>query len=306
MQDAVFGRWEAKEDDEHHSHTAQQHHQFIALSTLRTHRESLQANGVQGWQLFEQMATLNIDHRIQQNKNRCPDCWHDKTNNNCICTSIPIIVAESLPNVQFWILMHHKEYLNGGNSAKLLLQMLPKHRVDLYLFGRTGDFDKLAEDIRMAKDPEHILTLWPGEDARTLVEFIDQLPSDESSWKQQQPHFVASNEPRLRVIALDGTYSNAKHMAKALKKRLGPDAPKQVALHPTTMSVFHRAQKQYGAVAAKTGALRISTAEACALLLTELGAPREKFEQKIVQAVLINNQALSNGSKRDERVSALV
>ena len=299
--------------DQHHDHDKQRARQTQTLTALRSRRASLQSSGVQGWDLFEQMATLAITHRVETERtNRCAKCWHDKVA-GCICDLMPSLRAEldtadtscittipCLPNVKLLILMHHKEYLCAGNSAKLLLQMLPEERIELYIFGRTGDLDRLSSEI--AVDPVHTFTLWPGEQSKTIGEYIDSLP-DDSSWRMHEEQatdkFV---EPLLRVIALDGTYSNAKHMHKTLRKRLGDHAPQHVALHPTTMSIFRRAQKHYGASVAKSlkgnskldnNAMRVSTAEACALLLTELGAAKE-VKDRILEAVALNNRALSH------------
>ena len=73
--------------------------------------------------------------------------------------------------------------------------------------------------------------------------------------------------------------------------------PACIALHPKSVYQFHRAKKNYGNAIQDNlkandrldeRALRVSTAEACALLLMELGA-KEIVQEKITKALLVNN-----------------
>jgi hypothetical protein len=85
------------------------------------------------------------------------------------------------------------------------------------------------------------------------------------------------------------------------KLRQQQDLPplQHVALHPTTLSVYSRAQHGYAEASARTvsqqhadpEALRICTVEAVALLLEELGEPTRNT-RAFVQAVITNNEAL--------------
>ena len=88
---------------------------------------------------------------------------------HCICDQLePLVMRKSVPaspslttptstptstlthhhdnllpnNVKLLILMHQKEWMCGGNSAKLLLQLLPDH-CELFLFGQLGEVDRL-------------------------------------------------------------------------------------------------------------------------------------------------------------------
>ena len=265
---------------------------------MREHRSSFVESGVDGFELFEKMASLNLRYRIEEQRtNRCPSCWYDKEI-RCICDRMPTRVERSLmPNVKFLLLLHHKEFLNAGNSAKILLSLLPKEKIELYVYGREGDFDRLIEEILMDRD--HTLTLWPGGDSQTIEEFLAELPSD-SGWATAQRNReteLCIKSSFLKVVVLDGTYTNAKNMHKTIRKRLKEKAPKNVALHPTEVSKFHRAQKTYGASIAENlknnqnlneKAMRISTAEACGLLLRELGC-QEEVQKTILEAVVLNN-----------------
>ena len=143
-----------------------------------------------------------------------------------------------MPNVKFLLLLHHKEFLNAGNSAKILLSLLPKEKIELYVYGREGDFDRLIEEILMDRD--HTLTLWPGGDSQTIEEFLSELPSD-SGWAAAQRNReteLCRESSLLKVVVLDGTYTNAKNMHKTIRKRLKEKAPKNVALYQQRLRSF--------------------------------------------------------------------
>ena len=284
----------------------------------------------QGMDLFEKVASKSIQSKESARSNRCSHCWHDQTL-RCICHLIPSITNETsttttskttpttssaenqgpllLPTIQVLVLMHYKEYLSAGDDAKLLLKMLPNNS-KLFVFGREGDYRRFEEECSI--DPTHTLILWPEESAITIEEYVNRLPND-SMWKQRRqnrrqpetaPDTAQSNEveeglPILRVIVLDGVYAHARNMYKTMKKQILKQQPlKTVALHPDTVSVYHRAQKSYAASSTATvlqsknpRALHICTVEAYALLLKELGES-STVTQALVDAVRVNNEAL--------------
>jgi len=291
-------------------------------------------------------------------------------------------------NIKVCILMHSKEYLCAGNSAKLLLPLLPpsyqqqQHQehcfseAELFLYGKTGEVDRLYREMNSQENHQQAtMILWPGKHALTVSEFLNRL-SNNNSKKANDDSFIPSVEndgddnadddavtttttkcsgsgdhhPHpsagttttatttiIRAIVLDGTYTQARNMLSSLTKRWGANQmPVTVALSPASSSVFHRAQKNYtkahrqqeqkqqpqdhperhegdknennNGADETTWVQRVSTAEACGLLLVELGAP-VSVQEKIVQAVLINNQALAfartpasgkNAAKADE------
>eukprot|EP00934_Nitzschia_sp_Nitz4_P008194 Nitzschia sp. Nitz4//scaffold134_size62860//25295//26263//NITZ4_006324-RA/size62860-processed-gene-0.29-mRNA-1//1//CDS//3329535484//8184//frame0 len=296
-----------------HPHHATQHlRQSETLQVLRKHRESLIAQGLTGWELFEAMSTYVLDYRISiLQLSRCERCWHDKET-HCICNNLYPISSSYpvLPRVKFLLLIHHKEYYSAGNSGKLLLSILPPGQTEIFIFGKNGDMKRLQEEI--AKDPVHSMTLWPGENALSVESYLEQrnLSMDKIAMDSSSDALprVGVGGPWIRVVVLDGTYSNARTMHKSLKKQLGSVVPPTVRLYPTEPSVFHRAQKSYGASSAKglqkqqedgpdtlledgPVPVRTSTAEACGLLLLELGGD-PGIQKEIVRAVDVNNQAL--------------
>ena len=289
-----------------------------AIVSNRSHAKSLQQSSdgnTSGHNLFEKMATLNINYRINEERHhRCPDCWY--CNVRCVCDLMPTkIDREDLPNidVKILLLLHHKEYLNAGNSAKSLIALLPKENIELYVYGREGDFDRFIDEM-MIDQGRQTAILWPGENAITVEEFTSScLPTQSNNPKMTKSvrsnHVTVENTYQaykeqtqlLRIVALDGTYKNAKNMHKTIRRRLDDEKehamPACIALHPKSVSQFHRAKKNYGAAIHDNlkandrldeRALRVSTAEACALLLMELGA-KDIVQEKIMKALLVNN-----------------
>ena len=280
----------------------------------------MKEQGYKGVELFEKIASRTVEIKETQRTNRCRRCWHDRQT-RCICSFIPPLAEKNvgLP-IKVIVLMHYKEYFSAGNDAKLLMALLPgkRQRSQLYIFGKKGDWNKFQEECSL--DPDHTLLLWPAENALTVDGFISKLPED-SLWRQraeQMPHDTDDADattpnnsesdpqyrnmlPTLRVVVLDGVYSQARSMFKTIKKRFIADSvpvPPHVALHPKTLSVYHRAQKNYAQSSAITvrnssdpDALHICSVEAFALLMKELGES-EYTTKALVKAVEINNLAL--------------
>ena len=213
-------------------------------------------------------------------------------------------------NVKILLLLHHKEYLNAGNSAKSLIALLPKENIELYVYGKVGDFDRCIDEMVIDQGRQTAI-LWPGENAISVEQFTSSCRSihinNSKTTKVGSDVGTSENNKAnkhqtqiIRVVALDGTYKNAKNMHKTIRRRLDEEEhtmPVCIALHPKSVSQFHRAKKNYGAAIQDNlkandrldeRALRVSTAEACALLLMELGA-KEIVQEKITKALLVNN-----------------
>lgn len=256
------------------------------MQRSRSHKQSLLAEGVHGWELMEQMMTLSLERRESspRSRHRCQCCWFDA--DSCICQQInellsrenhilsltssvsSLLLDEQHPavNVKLLILMHPKEYMCAGNSAKLLRMLLPeKHQqqqyqhhitVQYYIFGKLGDVDKLAREMTI--DVSNTMILWPDKNALTVSQFLNQRPhrsqrhstglfSEEDGNSCLKRNLYNLTTPLIRAVLLDGTYTQARNMHKSLRKHLYPTPlPVMVQLHPMNGSVFHRAQKNYG------------------------------------------------------------
>ena len=288
---------ESKLTTSKNNHEAQWERQGEWLEKLRAHKKMLvEEQGMQGWELWEAMASVSLDHKVatlQGRGNRCEQCWHDLQ--YCLCARlgdpIPAKFLEGSIGIKLCVLMHHKEYLGAGNSAKLLLRLMTENS-ELYLYGKTGEFDRLLDELASC-EREDVMILWPGADALSVGNFM----------KKSEHHQQEMKKRTVRAIVLDGTYSQARNMYKCLRKRMvsaGITSIDTVAVNPNNLSVFHRAQKNYGkAHQQQQATTRISTAEACGYLLVDLGVDPSVLE-RITDAVLLNNQALNYARTLDK------
>lgn len=263
--------------------------------------QELVASGAPRNVLLEQQATASLDRRLRAQSNRCERCWHDRAQ-RCICAKVGG-VRLSLP-VKVLVLMHHKEYFRASDDAKLLLMMLPPEQVRLFIFGRPGELESLQAEID--EDPMHALLLWPGDRALTVEQYLETAVPTSSAWRTRGCDAPASVQtidqhapphPVLRIVVLDAVYRTARMMFRHLM-RLQQTPLQHVALHPSTLSVYSRAQHGYAKASATSvgqsgdpAALRICTVEAVALLLEELGEPTQHVHP-LVEAVITNNEAL--------------
>ncbi len=265
--------------------------------------KTLKDQGFEGVELFEKIATRTVELKENSRTNRCRRCWHDKIS-RCICSHIPPLNQVKL-SIKAIILMHYKEYLSAGNDAKLLKALLPDVQSELFIFGKVGEWEKFEAECSV--DPSHTILLWPAEDALSVDDFVTKLPHG-SPWREcRQPNMenesmqnnITSDKSTLRVVVLDGVYSQARAMFRAIKRRFPASiVPPYIALHPDTLSVYHRAQKSYSQSSAKTvekssdpKALHICTVEAFALLMKEFGE-WDETTRALIRAVEVNNLAL--------------
>ena len=265
----------------------------MARVDVKLHAAALKARGITGLELFDALADFELSLKLTVLRDtRCHRCWHDKTS-RCICLHWDKVKISR--NARVLVLMHHREYYSAGNTGKILLALLPTDSASLYVYGRSGDWEDFVKDLALC--PRRTLVLWPGVGALTVDGFLATVGETRSEWAGRGGGADRGGEFQpLRVVVLDGTYNQAAHMLKAMRKRLPPSLmPPAVALHPTTVSVFHRARKSYGAASASeaTKALRVCTVEAFALLLEELGEGAAVVEA-LVAAVVVNNRALAS------------
>jgi DTW domain-containing protein YfiP len=280
-----------------------------AWDSARVDLERHRANGLKGPALFEAVASDSLHRKCDGNPNRCPRCWHDRRT-SCICSQLEPLTL-TLP-VKILVLMHYREFLSAGDDAKLLLALLPPDQVKNYVFGQRNALEQLREEL--AVNPENTLILWPGKGACTVEEWrasraaAGAADAAESGARAEEayddPGASVSSRRLLRVVVLDGVYTHARLMFRTLTAALAADGVRiaHVALHPRSLSLYHRAQKRYSTASSATIsasvstiddplAMRICTLEAVALLLEEVGEPQRTTEV-LLRALVTNNRAL--------------
>lgn len=177
----------------------------------------------------------------------------------CICCAIAKIL-QPLPRdsrgracaVRFVVWMHHKERRRASNTGKLLQLVLPEC-AEVLTHGVAADEARLQELARQSAGRTFVL--FPSEDAVTAAEaFGTSAPTKPA----------AEGESTPVAVLIDGTWNQAQRMHKHFQ-----DLP-HVMVTPTAASQFHwRRQSQED---------RISTVEAAALLLEEIGDAQDASE----------------------------
>ena len=94
----------------------------------RARLDQLASAGVEREDLYKHVSAATVERKQQVHTNRCRTCWHDKAL-RCICWRLEELALVTELPVKALILMHHKEYLNPGDDAKLLVGLLPAAQV---------------------------------------------------------------------------------------------------------------------------------------------------------------------------------
>eukprot|EP00933_Yihiella_yeosuensis_P052110 TRINITY_DN5010_c1_g2_i1.p1 TRINITY_DN5010_c1_g2~~TRINITY_DN5010_c1_g2_i1.p1 ORF type:complete len:334 (+),score=65.94 TRINITY_DN5010_c1_g2_i1:59-1060(+) len=190
----------------------------------------------------------------------------------CICASIAKLREKitTTSNVRFVVWMHHKERRRASNTGKLLELVLPDSSV-VMTHGVRSDEEKLRA---MAEEcGGRIVVLFPSADA---VPAAVALGVDATC--NGNPDKVVEIPPTV-VVLIDGTWNQAQRMHKHFE-----DLPHAV-VSPSSLSQFHwRRQSQEG---------RISTVEAAALLLEEVGLAQDGVCNALHKSLAILMDALT-------------
>jgi DTW domain-containing protein YfiP len=240
---------------------------------------------------------------------KCDDCWQKKK--YCICSEMKRLVSyehqKLYSKFRFIVYMSREEYLCGGNSGHLLSLMFPE-QTSTYLYGCRDDSLLLRQVIlKSEREGGKVCVLFPGSDAITVgqwmnTEFEKNIVVEGSGSLSCGGGGGGEgvNSDILSVILVDGTWRQARKMAKYLKSTLLPQT-KHVTLTlsgESLVSSFHRKQSQAG---------RICTIEALSLFVAEVLAQQTQsstttlnhshaqilFESIIKQSLEISSSALA-------------
>jgi len=164
----------------------------------------------------------------------------------CLCDILASLARQASSHevgrrAQFVVWMHRLERMRASNTGKLLEHVLPGSQVLLH--DRPSDIERLRDLLEEAEG--RALVLFPSKDA---------VPASEA--RAALPGLRGGDLPPLVVVLVDGTWHQAKRMHRTL------EALPHIALAPRGESEYWRRQSQEG---------RVSTVEAAALLLEDLG-----------------------------------
>eukprot|EP01120_Amphizonella_sp_Union-15-10_P003454 TRINITY_DN13875_c0_g1_i1.p1 TRINITY_DN13875_c0_g1~~TRINITY_DN13875_c0_g1_i1.p1 ORF type:complete len:321 (+),score=53.29 TRINITY_DN13875_c0_g1_i1:42-1004(+) len=216
---------------------------------------------------------LTFHRTLKTQKNFCGNCWLKKQ--ICICNGIQKFSTKN----RLLLFLHYKEYMRSSNTGVLTVLGNPESST-LYLSGKLEDEKALKDQIE--KHPHDTFILFPEPKAITLSEFLELRKT-----RYEQSNLTVSPDVPLNAIVLDGTW----RQVKSLRKRL-PDGIPFVKLSNSQLSINTlRTQSTLG---------RISTAEAIAELLKELGEDPNEI-QKLERLLELRIHAVNYQCRRITR-----
>ena len=200
--------------------------------------------------------------KFAESKNRCSKCMLKKV--ICVCQRLDALRATEAVDVV--VLMNHKERFRASNTAKVIEKVCGAR---IFVDGNDddwADFEKLVQE-RMGE----AFVLYPSNVAVSW----DSLP-------------VAANVRPL-IIVLDGTWGQARRLDHKINEFIP-----RVQCSPTTLSRF-LCRRQ-------TQADRVCTAEALALLMSDMGMDQvgSKLEEGLQIVVEGFNMQCFNSTHRPE------
>jgi len=262
---------------------------------------------------------------------KCMTCW--KEQKCCVCEAVRRLFDDERRGkwragalrMRIFVYLSKEEWLCGGNSGRLLGLLFPRETT-FYVHGMRSESERLRADM-FASKAGRLCVLFPGADALTVPEWLarqdsadaaeDRVSVDDAAARDPAAAAAtggapASDEPAgaikkagddpgiLGVLLVDGTWDQARRMAKYLRKALLPSLP-----HTTLtltglqrLSVFRRKQSQEGRVCTSEAlALFLSEvlaakAEACTLSDEVASAAAEACTEVVSEAIQLNNRAL--------------
>eukprot|EP00927_Polykrikos_kofoidii_P056873 TRINITY_DN50962_c0_g1_i1.p1 TRINITY_DN50962_c0_g1~~TRINITY_DN50962_c0_g1_i1.p1 ORF type:complete len:349 (-),score=50.06 TRINITY_DN50962_c0_g1_i1:287-1333(-) len=230
---------------------------------------------------------------VMEEQGKCGRCMLQWS--YCMCARLARLRDEVLEHrtadrIRFVAWMHYRERQRSTNTGKLLEHVLPQSEV--LTFDVEADERRFQDLIAIHKGRAFVL--YPCDGALTpqqlLVE-IGELVSesnvagvDAASADQSTSPSACLNTSMLAVL-VDGTWRQARRMQKYF------DALPKVILEPRRLSQFHwRRQSRED---------RISTVEAAALLLEDLGEPVDGAPSVLYRALQALNGSLERQSHYD-------
>eukprot|EP01051_Picozoa_sp_SAG22_P009113 SAG22_NODE_736_length_7533_cov_9.168281_5_plen_321_part_00 len=239
-------------------------------------------------ELFAAITLENLQHMetAAVAKGKCLRCWQSARNGVCICPDLRPVLLRTPVHIVVWY--HPRDWLCGGDDAKLLRACAGAGNTTQLLFGRPADDEQLTEILR--RGGGRSVLLFPDKTAITADEFVQRARGGGSGGGPAAPgQGEGEDEQPITVVVLNGTWNNVKPILKHFNKHIDPAGRiPHVALKPETLSVYQRATKKNAKGVAPE---HICTVEAVALLLKECGEDEANCNT-LVKYVELNNAAL--------------
>lgn len=199
---------------------------------------------------------------------KCRSCFLVKRE-HCICEGLSALAgrvreAQAYPEVRFVILMNDREYFRSSNTGKLVNHLIPGS--EILIHGMPDSLGRLEELLSQdLEDFNETVILYPSRDSRSVRGYFREMLDSKYSRLfagdagGQQPLVEFYKRLKLKVILIDGTWSQAKSINKSL-----PEHVPRIVIDSKLISDFGPLRKQN-----KAG--NISTVEAAALLIRDIG-----------------------------------
>lgn len=213
---------------------------------------------------------------------KCRSCFLVKKD-HCICMNLSKLAdqikkVQTYPEIKFIIFMNDREYFRSSNTGKLVNLLIPGS--EILIHGIPGTLERLEEILSQdLENYNETVILYPSKDSKSVCEyFLDLKKSKYSEFSDEKTENMSSVEfykkLKLKVILIDGTWSQAKSINKSLPKKIT-----RIVINSKLISDFGPLRKQN-----KAG--NISTVEASSLLIKDI---REVLLHKTGDSALTNN-----------------
>ncbi|OII75592.1 uncharacterized protein cubi_02113 [Cryptosporidium ubiquitum] len=214
---------------------------------------------------------------------KCRSCFLVKKD-HCICTNLSRLAdqikkVQTYPEIKFIIFMNDREYFRSSNTGKLVKHLIPGS--EILIHGIPGSSERLEEIL--SQDLEiynETVILYPSKDSKSVLDYFSDLKENkyfELLGKEPENSLFSTEfyrKLKLKVILIDGTWSQAKSINKSLPKQI-----KRIVINSKLISDFGPLRKQN-----KAG--NISTVEASSLLIKEI---REMLSNIIGDSITTEN-----------------
>ncbi|KAH8582196.1 uncharacterized protein ELE39_002938 [Cryptosporidium sp. chipmunk genotype I] len=214
---------------------------------------------------------------------KCRSCFLVKKD-HCICMGLSGLAEKirkvyAYPEIRFIIFMNDREYFKSSNTGKLVNQLIPGS--EILIHGIPGSFERLEEILSQdLQSYNETVILYPSKDSKSVFEYFLDLKENKYSEildkkdENRSPSIEFYKKLKLKVILIDGTWSQAKSINKSL-----PEEIKRIVINSKLISDFGPLRKQN-----KVG--NISTVEAASLLIKDI---KQVLSSKIGDDVATNN-----------------
>jgi protein-L-isoaspartate(D-aspartate) O-methyltransferase len=257
-------------------------------------------------------ASIQVACLKANREKRCRYCWVER--DQCLCplidnnakkeqTSLHHDVTDISPS--FTVVCHPNEYLRSTSSAKIAVRQMANSRMLVYgaRTHRRHISDLAKEDFGHRKVSDENLTYvlfpeGPKERTYTVEEMIQHIKGKSNGEEKDQLKSTATaqNTPRkieVNIIVPDGSWECCRSLVNDME-RLSCNKIKYVTLNLESVKRFHSPLIE--ALKKGQGFGRISTLEACALLLKEMGD--ETSSNRLLQALVpLTNYVLEQKKK---------